>query len=357
MARVFNFSAGPSTLPESVLKKAAEEMLDYRLKGLSVMEMSHRSDDYVAIFENARSLLRELLNLPETHEVLFLQGGASLQFAMVPLNLMKKFKRAAYTNTGVWAKKAIAEAKKYGEILCVGDSSDKNFSYIPETDWENIPKDIDYVHITSNNTIYGTTYHAWPDTGDIPLVVDMSSNILSESMDVSKADLIYAGAQKNIGPSGVTVVIIRKSLLGYADEKAPSLLNYQKHVEAGSMMNTPPCYNIYMAGLVFEWIKEHGGPSAMGEYNRKKAALLYETIDKSKTFSSAVNKKDRSLMNVPFVIGDAKREKAFIDEAEKKGLVNLKGHRSVGGMRASIYNAMPIEGVQALVEMMLNFEK
>lgn len=356
MSRVYNFSAGPAILPETVLQKAAQELLEYGSSGMSVMEMSHRSKDYVTIFENARQGLRELLNLPGTHEVLFLQGGATLQFAMVPLNLMGTHKRAGYTNTGAWSKKAIAEAKMYGEVVDLGDSSDKNFSYIPETDWANLPQDLDYVHITSNNTIYGTTYHQWPDTGNIPLVVDMSSNILSDTIDVSQADLVYAGAQKNIGPSGVTVVIIRKDLAGQALKMTPSLLNYHKHIEADSMLNTPPCYGVYMAGLVFEWLKERGGVVAMKEHNEVKAKFLYEAIDGSKLFASLVAEKDRSLMNLPFVIGSDELDAQFISEATAAGLVNLKGHRLVGGMRASIYNAMPLAGVQVLVDFMVNFE-
>ena len=355
MTRLYNFSAGPSILPQSVLEKAASELVEYGSTGMSVMEMSHRSKDYQAIFYGAADKLRELMNIPDNYKILFLQGGASLQFAMIPLNLMHTHKKAGYTNTGAWSQKAIAQAKKYGEVIDLGDSSDKNFSYIPETDWANLSQDLDYVHITSNNTIYGTCYHEWPDTGDVPLVVDMSSNILSSEIDVSKAGIIYAGAQKNIGPSGVTVVIVREDLAGKALEITPLILNYEEHIKAESMFNTPPCYGVYIAGLVFEWLKGQGGVQELAIKNKAKAKKLYDKIDASSVFSCPVAEKDRSLMNVPFVTGLADLDAKFIKEAAVAGLVNLKGHRSVGGMRASIYNAMPKEGVDVLASFLETF--
>jgi len=357
MARIYNFSAGPATLPEKVLAQAAEQLVDYKGSGMSVMEMSHRGGDFKAIFETAEATLREIMAIPDNYKVLFLQGGASLQFAMIPLNLMTKNKKADYLNTGQWTKKAISEAKKIGDVNIVAASDDKNFTYFPKLDPATFSKDADYFYMVTNNTIYGTVLRDIPDTGDVPLVADMSSNILSEPIDVSKFGIIFAGAQKNIGPAGVTIVIIRDDLIGNAPEGIPTLLDYKTQVDAGSMYNTPPCYSIYMAGLVFEWIKENGGLEAMKAKNEEKAAILYDFLDQSKLFSSPVEKDSRSLMNVPFVTGNEELDAKFIKEAAAKGLKTLKGHRTVGGMRASIYNAMPIEGVKALVELMKKFEQ
>ncbi|MBD3296680.1 MAG: 3-phosphoserine/phosphohydroxythreonine transaminase [Candidatus Omnitrophica bacterium] len=356
MKRVYNFSAGPAMLPEDVLKKAAGEMLDYNGAGMSVMEMSHRGNDFKGIIEKAEADLRELMRIPDNYKVLFLQGGASLQFAMVPLNIMKNGK-ADYVHTGQWTKKAMVEAKKMGNVNVVASSEDENFTCIPELDREQFSKDADYFYIVTNNTIYGTRYPELPQTGNIPLVADMSSNILSEPVDVSRFGIIFAGAQKNIGPAGVTIVIIRDDLVGKAEESVPTLLNYQTHVDKDSMFNTPPCYSIYMAGLVFEWLKQKGGLEKMKEINTEKADMLYEYLDSSAMFSSPVRKNSRSMMNVPFVTGEPELDARFVEEAAKQGLKTLKGHRTVGGMRASIYNAMPIEGVKALVEFMERFEK
>lgn len=356
MERVYNFSAGPSALPEAVLKKAQAEMLNYGTSGMSVMEMSHRSKDYMAIIDAASALLRELMGIPDNYKVLFLQGGASLQFAMVPLNLMNKNKKADYVNTGVWAKKALKEAGRYGKVNVVASSEDKTFSYIPELDPAVFDKEADYFHITTNNTIYGTRYSVLPDTGNVPLVGDMSSDILSKPYDVSKFGLIYAGAQKNLGPAGVTIVIVREDLAGNAMDATPTMLNYQTHIEAGSMFNTPPTYGIYLCGLVLQWLKEQGGVTAIEEVNNAKAALLYGFLDNSNLFKATVAPKDRSIMNVPFVTGSDELNDKFIKEATANGLVQLKGHRSVGGMRASIYNAMTLEGVQKLVDFMKQFE-
>lgn len=357
MARVYNFSAGPSMLPEPVLRKAAEEMLDYQGTGQSVMEMSHRSPEYEAIIYGAEALFREVMGIPENYHVLFLQGGASLQFAMIPLNLFGQKKKADYINTGMWSKKAIAEAKRYGNVHIVASSEDKNFTYIPKLTKDMFDPDASYVHMTTNNTIFGTRYREIPDTGDVPLVADMSSNILSEYYDVKKFGVIYAGAQKNIGPAGVTVVIIRKDLVGSALDFTPVMLNYKTHVDDGSMFNTPPCYSIYIAKLVFEWIKEQGGVTAVHKTNEKKAALLYDFLDNSKLFKGTVVPEYRSLMNVPFVLPSEDLDKEFLKQAKGLGFINLKGHRSVGGMRASIYNAMPVEGVAKLVEFMKKFEQ
>lgn len=357
MTRAYNFSAGPATLPEEVLKHAAGEMLDYKGCGMSVMELSHRGKEFTQIIETAEKTLREIMDIPENYKVLFLQGGASLQFAMVPLNLMGKNKKADYVHTGQWTKKAISEAKKYGAVNIVASSEKENFTEIPTLDPSTFNKDASYFYIASNNTIYGTLYSEIPETGYVPLVADMSSNILSEPIDVSKYGVIFAGAQKNIGPAGVTIVIIRDDLVGNALENTPTLLNYKNHVENKSMCNTPPCYSIYIAGLVFEWIKENGGLQVMKKKNEEKANLLYSFLDESKLFSSPVKKKYRSLMNVPFVTGNEELDAKFIKEAASKNLKTLKGHRTVGGMRASIYNAMPIEGVKALVELMKEFEK
>lgn len=358
MARVYNFSAGPSMLPESVLRKAADEMLDYHGSGQSVMEMSHRSKVYDAIIKEAEALLREVMNIPDNYKVLFLQGGASSQFAMVPMNLMTKSGKADYVITGQWAKKAYKEGARYGKANIVASSEDKTFSYIPKLDPSTFTKDADYFHICMNNTIYGTVYHELPDTGDVPLVADISSCILSQPIDVSKFGVIYAGAQKNMAPAGLTVVIIREDLIGHAMDITPTMFNYQTHADNGSMFNTPPCYTIYIAKLVLEWIKnEMGGLEKMKEYNEKKAKILYDFLDSSKLFKGTVVPEDRSLMNVPFVTGDADMDAKFVKEATEHGFVNIKGHRSVGGMRASIYNAMPIEGVEKLVAFMKEFEE
>ncbi len=358
MSRVYNFSAGPSMLPVPVLEKAAAEMLDYEGSGQSVMEMSHRSKVYGGIIEGAEALLREVMNIPDNYKVLFLQGGASSQFAMVPLNLMTKSGKADYVLTGQWAKKAYKEASRYGDVNVVASSEDKTFSYIPKLDPSTFTKDADYFHICMNNTIYGTAYHQLPQTGDVPLVADISSYILSQPIDVSKFGVLYAGAQKNMAPAGVTVVIIRDDLIGNAMDITPTMFNYKTHADNGSMFNTPPCYTIYIAKLVLEWVKnEVGGLEAMKERNEKKAKLLYDFLDNSKLFKGTVVPEDRSLMNVPFVTGNDELDALFVKESTAKGFANLKGHRSVGGMRASIYNAMPYEGVEALVKFMAEFEK
>jgi phosphoserine aminotransferase len=357
MSRAYNFSAGPAVLPLEVLKKAQDEMMDYQGTGMSVMEMSHRSKEFVAITDNAEQNLRKLMGIPENYKVLFLQGGASTQFAMVPLNLFSKSKTADFINTGAWSKKAISEAKRYGKVNVVASSEDTTFNYIPKVSADSFDPTADFVHFTSNNTIYGTCFHELPETGNVPLVCDMSSNILSEEIDVSKYGLIYAGAQKNIGPAGLTIVIIREDLVGHAMDITPTMLNYQTHVEGESMFNTPPCFAIYMAGLVFDYLLAHGGIAAMESQNRKKAGILYDFLDSSSMFKATVKPEDRSIMNIPFVTGNDELDSKFVKEAEAANLKTLKGHRSVGGMRASIYNAMPVEGVQALVDFMKNFEK
>ncbi len=358
MSRVYNFSAGPSMLPVPVLEKAAAQMLDYEGSGQSVMEMSHRSKVYGSIIESAEALLREVMNIPDNYKVLFLQGGASSQFAMVPMNLMTKSGKADYVITGQWAKKAYKEAARYGNANVVASSEDKTFSYIPKLDPSTFTKDADYFHICMNNTIYGTAYHELPQTGDVPLVADISSYILSQPIDVSKFGVLYAGAQKNMAPAGVTIVIIRDDLIGNAMDITPTMFNYKTHADNGSMFNTPPCYTIYIAKLVLEWVKnEIGGLEAMKERNEKKAKLLYDFLDNSKLFKGTVVPEDRSLMNVPFVTGNADLDAQFVKEASARGFENIKGHRSVGGMRASIYNAMPYEGVDALVKFMAEFEK
>ncbi len=356
MDRVFNFSAGPSCLPLAVLEKAQKELVCYGDSGMSVMEMSHRSADYQAIIDSAEALFRELMGISDRYKVLFLQGGASTQFAMVPLNLYSDKKKADYVITGAWAKKAAKEAKRYGDVHVVASSEDAVFNYIPKLDASMFSKDADYVHITHNNTIYGTRFTNIPDVGDVPLVADMSSSILSEVIDVDKYGLIYAGAQKNMGPAGVCVVAIREDLIGKAMDITPTMLNYETHSENGSMFNTPPTYAIYICKLVFEWLKGIGGVSEIQKINEYKAGLLYDYLDNSSLFKGTVVKEDRSLMNVPFVTGDDDLNAKFIKEAKAAGFVNLKGHRSVGGMRASIYNAMPVEGVKALVDFMKKFE-
>lgn len=357
MSRVYNFSAGPAVLPQSVLKEAAEEMMDYRGTGMSVMEMSHRSKAYDEIIKTAEADLRDLMNIPDNYKVLFLQGGASQQFAMIPMNLMKN-KVADYIVTGQWAKKAYQEAQKYGKANKIASSEDKTFSYIPDCSDLPISEDADYVYICENNTIYGTKFKELPNTKGKVLVSDVSSCFLSEPVDVSKYGIIYGGVQKNIGPAGVVIVIIREDLITEdVLEGTPTMLQYKIHADAGSLYNTPPAYGIYICGKVFKWIKEMGGLAAMKERNEKKAKILYDFLDESKLFKGTVEKKDRSLMNVPFVTGDAELDAKFVKEAKEAGLENLKGHRSVGGMRASIYNAMPIEGVEALVAFMKKFEE
>ena len=357
MSRVYNFSAGPSMLPEKVLKTAAEEMLDYKGSGQSVMEMSHRSKTYQQIFDETEALLREIMNIPDNYKVLFLQGGASTQFAMIPLNLMNKNNKADFVITGQWAKKAYKEAARYGTANVVASSEDKTFSYIPKLDKATFTPDADFFHICVNNTIYGTKWNTFPETGDVPLIGDISSCILSEPIDVTKFGMLYAGAQKNMAPAGVTIVIIREDLIGNAMDITPTMLNYSTHSENGSMFNTPPCYCIYVAKLVLEWIKNDiGGLEKMKELNEKKAKLLYDFLDSSEMFRGTVVAEDRSLMNVPFVTGNDELDAKFVKEATAAGFVNLKGHRSVGGMRASIYNAMPIEGVEKLVDFMKAFE-
>ena len=356
MGRVYNFSAGPAVLPEEVLKEAAAEMLDYKGTGMSVMEMSHRSKAYQEIIDEAEKDLRDLMNIPDNYKVLFLQGGASLQFAMIPMNLMKN-KKAAYIITGQWAKKAYQEAQNYGEAVAVASSADQTFSYIPDCSDLDIPEDADYVYICENNTIYGTKYKELPNTKGHTLVADVSSCFLSEPIDVTKYGVIYGGVQKNIGPAGVVIVIIREDLIT-EDVLAgtPTMMRYKTHADNGSMYNTPPCYGIYICGKVFQWLKKKGGLSAMKELNEKKAKLLYDFLDQSELFKGTVAKNDRSLMNVPFVTGNEELDAKFVKEAKAAGFENLKGHRTVGGMRASIYNAMPIEGVEALVAFMKKFE-
>jgi phosphoserine aminotransferase len=357
MARVYNFSAGPAVLPEPVLKKAQDELYDYHGSGMSVMEMSHRGKEFTEIVEKAEANLRTLMNIPSTYKVLFLQGGASSQFAMVPLNLFTAKRKADYVKTGEWAKKAISEAKRYGTINVVGSSEDKIFSYIPELKKESFDPEADYFHITTNNTIYGTTFPSLPDTGKVPLVADMSSNILGQVYDVTKFGLIYAGAQKNIGPAGLTIVIVRDDLIGHALDITPTMFNYKIHTDNVSLYNTPPCYTIYIAGLVFEWLLGIGGVASIEKINREKAGILYQYLDNSGLFKSTVKNPFRSIMNVPFVLPTEELNEKFIKEASKEGLKTLKGHRTVGGMRASIYNAMPKEGIVKLVEFMKQFEK
>ncbi len=356
MSRVYNFSAGPATLPLEVLEKAQKDLVDYKGTGMSVMEMSHRSSDYLTIFNGAKDNLKKLMLVPDSHEILFLHGGASGQFAMVPLNLFSKSKKADYINTGVWSKKAIAEAKRFGSVNVVASSEDKTFSYIPKVTREMFDPQADYVHITTNNTIYGTTFPELPDVGNVPLVADMSSNILAQVYDVSKFGIIYAGAQKNIGPAGVAIVIIRKDLIGNALDITPTMFNYKIHAENDSMFNTPSTYTIYIAGLVFEWLLEKGGVEEMQKINEEKAGWLYDFLDNSNLFKGTAEVGSRSTMNVPFVTTSEELDNKFIKEATSAGLKTLKGHRSVGGMRASIYNAMPPEGVKALVDFMKKFE-
>ena len=357
MGRVYNFSAGPSMLPESVLNKAAAEMLDYEGTGTSVMEMSHRSKAFQGIIDSAEALVREIYKVPDNYKVLFLQGGASTQFAAIPLNFMNGTGKADYIITGRWANQAFKEAKKYGDVVAAASSEDKTYTYIPKTTRESFRDDIDYVYYCMNNTIYGTTFKYIPDTGDIPLIADVSSCFFSEPLDISKFAMVYGGAQKNVAPAGLVIAIIREDMLGHARDYTPTMLDYKIHADNGSMYNTPPCYTIYMCKLVLEWIKSIGGLDAMKARNEAKAKILYDYLDSSKLFKGTVVKEDRSLMNVPFVIGDKDMEAKFIAEATEAGFINLKGHKTVGGMRASIYNAMPIEGVEKLVEFMKKFEE
>lgn len=356
MGRVYNFSAGPAVLPEEVLKEAAAEMLDYQGCGMSVMEMSHRSKVYDKIIKDAEQDLRDLMNIPDNYKVLFLQGGASLQFAMIPMNFMKH-KKAAYIVTGQWAKKAYQEAQIYGDAVKVATSEDKTFSYIPDCSDLDIPENADYVYICENNTIYGTKFKKLPNTKGKPLIADVSSCFLSEPVDVTKYGMIYGGVQKNIGPAGVVIAIIREDLITEdVLPGTPTMMKYKTHADANSLYNTPPCYGIYICGKVFKWLKKMGGLQAMKELNEKKAKILYDFLDQSELFKGTVVPEDRSLMNVPFVTGDADLDAKFVSEAKAAGFENLKGHRTVGGMRASIYNAMPMEGVEKLVEFMKKFE-
>lgn len=357
MARVYNFSAGPSTLPVPVLEQAAAEMLDYQGSGQSVMEMSHRSKVFDKIIKDAEALMRELYNVPDNYKVLFLQGGASAQFSAIPLNFMNGSGKADYIITGQWAKKAFQEAQKYGNVKAAASSADKTFSYIPKTKPEDFRDDVDYVYICMNNTIYGTVYKELPPVGDKVLIADISSCALSEPLDISKFGMVYFGAQKNVAPAGLVVAIIREDLLGNARDITPVMMNYKVQADADSLYNTPPCWTIYICKLVLEWIKELGGLEAMKERNEKKAKILYDFLDSSEMFKGTVVPEDRSLMNVPFVTGDEELDAKFVKEATDAGFVNLKGHRTVGGMRASIYNAMPIEGVEKLVEFMKKFEE
>ena len=356
MSRVYNFSAGPAALPEEVLKQAQQDMLDWQGSGMSVMEMSHRGKAFMSIAEKAEADLRDIMAIPDNYRVLFLQGGASSQFAMVPINLLRDNGRADYINTGQWSKKAIAEAGRYCDVNVIASSEDSNFTSVP--DQASLPTSTDaaYLHYTPNETIVGVEFPYIPET-NVPLVADMSSTILSRPIDVSKYGVIYAGAQKNIGPAGITVVIVRDDLIGHANPAMPVMMDYKTHADNGSMYNTPPTYGWYLAGLVFQWVKDKGGLQGMAEINQRKADKLYSVIDNSPFYSNPVDKACRSWMNVPFILADADLDKLFLEEAEKAGLSTLKGHRSVGGMRASIYNAMPEAGVDALIDFMKDFEQ
>ncbi|HCG36564.1 MAG TPA: 3-phosphoserine/phosphohydroxythreonine aminotransferase [Clostridiales bacterium] len=357
MTRFYNYSAGPSMLPLEILKKAASELVCYGSSGMSVMEMSHRSTAFEEIIHQAEASLRKLMEIPNEYAVLFLQGGATTQFSMIPMNLMTKNGKADYIVSGYFAEKAYKEATKFGSARVVATSEDKKHTEVPYVEKNAFDPEADYVHICYNNTIFGTTFDYIPDTGDIPLVADMSSYIMSEPVDVSRFGLIYAGAQKNIGPAGVTIVVVKKDLIGNAPAHVPSMLNYQMHLDHGSMYNTPPCYAIYMAGLVFDWLLANGGLAAIKIQNEKKAKLLYSYLDRSNLFKNSVLPNNRSRMNVTFVTGSPEMDKKFCKEAEDAGLLNLKGHRLVGGMRASIYNAHPLDGVEALISFMEKFEK
>ena len=354
--RVFNFSAGPAVLPEEVLRQAAAEMLDWNGSGMSVMEMSHRGKEFIAIADEAEALLRELMAIPSNYKVLFLQGGATLQFAMVPMNLLRGKKSADYVNTGEWSKKAIKEAQAFCAVNVAASSEDSKFTCVPERATWKLDPGAAYVHVCTNETIGGVEFHWVPDTGAVPLVADMSSHILSRPIDVAKYGLIYAGAQKNIGPAGLTIVIVRDDLLGHAPKGTPGMLDYKVHADAQSMSNTPPTYAIYIAGLVFKWLKKQGGLAGIERRNVEKASLLYDYIGDSTVFRSPVRAADRSRMNIPFTLRDDKLDAEFLKGAEERGMLQLKGHRSVGGMRASIYNAMPVEGVHRLVAYMKEFE-
>ncbi len=357
MERIYNFSAGPAVLPREVLEQAREELVNWRGCGMSVMEMSHRGKEYMGIQAQAEADLRELMNIPANYKVLFLQGGASSQFAMVPMNLLRGKTRADYLNTGEWSKKAIKEAKKYCTVNVVASSEDRNFSYAPTQDRWQLDPDAAYVHYTPNETIGGVEIFWTPQTGEVPLVADMSSTILSRPIDVSKYGLIYAGAQKNIGPAGVTVVIVREDLMGQTLPGTPTMFDYKVHADNESMYNTPPTFAIYMAGLVFKWLKDKGGLAQMERINIAKAKLLYDYLDSTDFYTSPVAPENRSRMNVPFTLKDPALDEEFLKGAKAHGLLQLKGHRSVGGMRASIYNAMPIEGVEALVDYMKEFAR
>ncbi|MBE5780073.1 MAG: 3-phosphoserine/phosphohydroxythreonine transaminase [Clostridiales bacterium] len=357
MERVFNFAAGPATIAESVLEKAQKELVVYQDKGMSVMEMSHRSAMYIDIYNETVALLKDLMKIPDNYKIMFLQGGATLQFSAVPMNLMGQNGQADYVDSGNFAHLAAVEAEKYGKVNIVASSRDDNYTYVPDVDAIQWNKDAAYAYITTNNTIYGTRFPKIPDTGNVPLIADMSSNILSEEYDVSKFGMIFAGAQKNIGPAGVCVVIVREDLLGKELPYTPKLMSWALQAKNDSMLNTPNTYGIYMAKLGFEWLRDLGGVAAINKINVEKAQILYDYIDESKLFKSPVKAECRSLMNVPFVTGDADKDAAFIKYCTKNGLVNIKGHRNVGGMRASIYNAMPVEGVKKLVEVMKAFEK
>jgi phosphoserine aminotransferase len=356
MPRAINFSAGPAVLPDSVLRQAADEMLDWHGSGMSVMEMSHRGKEFIAIHAEAEALLRELLAIPANYKVLFLQGGAIGENAIVPMNMLRGKASADYIHTGEWSKKSIAEAKKYARVNVAASGEAGGFTSVPPRESWRLDADAAYVHICSNETIGGVEYHFTPDTGDVPLVADMSSDILSRPVDVARYGLIYGGAQKNIGPAGLTIVIVRDDLIGQAHPLTPSAFDYKLQADADSMLNTPPTYAIYIAGLVFRWIKSRGGLAAMAEHNRTKAAILYEFLDRSSFYRNPVARADRSLMNVPFRLRDEALDEPFLKGAQARGMLQLKGHRSVGGMRASIYNAMPLEGVQALVSYMQEFE-
>ena len=357
MDRIFNFSAGPATLPQAVLEQARDELVNWRGSGMSVMEMSHRGKEYMSIHAEAEADLRELLGIPASYKVLFLQGGASAQFAMVPMNLLRGKTSADYLNTGEWSKKAIKEAKKFADVSIVASSEDKNFTYAPAQDAWQLDPNAAYVHYTPNETIGGVEIFWTPETGNVPLVADMSSNILSHPVDVAKFGLIYAGAQKNIGPAGLTIVIVREDLLGETLKGTPTMFDYKIAADNDSMYNTPPTFAIYIAGLVFKWLRAKGGLAAMEKENIAKAALLYDFLDTSEFFISPVARENRSRMNVPFTLKNTDLDEEFLKRAKARGMIQLKGHRSVGGMRASIYNAMPIEGVKTLVELMREFEK
>jgi len=355
--RIFNFSAGPAVLPETVLQQARDEMLDWQGSGMSVMEMSHRGKEFITIAETAEADLRELLVIPSSYKVLFLQGGATAQFAMVPMNLLSGKTKADYIHTGEWAKKAIGEAKKFCDVNVAASSEDIKFTYAPKQASWKLSSDAAFVHYTGNETIGGVEFHWVPETGNVPLVCDLSSSLMSRPVDVSKFGLIYAGAQKNIGPAGLTIVIVREDLVGHAPATTPSMLDYKVHADNGSMYNTPPTYAIYMAGLVFQWLKRNGGLTQMEKINIAKAKAVYDVLDGSGFYRSPVAKDDRSRMNIPFTLADERLDEPFLKAARQRGLIQLKGHRSVGGMRASVYNAMPIEGVHTLVEFMRDFER